>query len=310
MLNIIGASGFIGQALTRTLEQRDIKFQAFPRNRPPQLNNSGKEFFGADIGGSFDFRKAFEGTSVVINAAGTAHFSGKLSKVNFKFVNVTATKKIAEAAASAGVKRFVHISTIKVNGEYTRPNEPFSPMNSPAPSTIYGMLKYEAELELMAVAERTGMELTILRPPAVYGQGMKGNMANLFALVKMGMPLPFALINNRRSLIFIENLVDLLILASEQPAVANKTYLVCDGFDVSTPDLIIKISQILNKKALIFPINPNTLINLAALVGKHDLMLRLCDSLQIDNSAAISDLRWLPRFSIDEGLKRAILTVR
>ncbi len=139
---------------------------------------------------------------------------------------------------------------------------------------------------------------------------MKGNMANLFALVKMGMPLPFALINNRRSLIFIENLVDLLILASEQPAAANKTYLVCDGFDVSTPDLIMKISQILNKKALIFPINPNTLINFAALLGKHDLMLRLCDSLQIDNSAAISDLRWLPRFSIDEGLKRAILTVR
>lgn len=309
LTSIIGSSGFIGRSIVANLIQKKCSVRAFYRDLDLNLSLNSDNVFGVDITDKFDFTTALRGSEILINAAGLAHQPNSNSAVSinkFREVNVDAIINLASAAAEAGIKRMVHISTIKVNGEITKIDTFFHRASLPDPQNYYGKLKLEAEVGLQEVATRTGMELVIIRSPAVYGPRMKGNLANLVNLLKWKAPLPFGSICNKRSFIGIDNLVDLVITASHHPKAANKIYLASDGEDLSTPDLIKKIALALKTNAKMFSMNPDLLISIARVIGKADAAERLCCSLRIDHSAAREDLGWRPLISVDEGLTRAV----
>jgi nucleoside-diphosphate-sugar epimerase len=309
LTSIIGSSGFIGRSIIANLIQEKCSVRAFYRDLDLNLLLSSDNVFGADITDKFDFTTTLRGSEILINAAGFAHQPNSNSAVSinkFRAVNVDAIINLASAAAEAGIKRMVHISTIKVNGEITKSDTFFHRASLPDPQNYYGKLKLEAEVGLQEVAARTGMELVIIRPPAVYGPRMKGNLASLVNLLKWNAPLPFGSICNKRSFIGIDNLVDLVITASRHPKAANKIYLASDGEDLSTPDLIKKIALALKINAKMFSLNPDLLISMARILGKAESAERLCYSLRIDHSAAMEDLGWRPRVSVDDGLMRAV----
>jgi len=223
----------------------------------------------------------------------------------FRRVNVQGTLNLARQAAAAGVRRFVFVSSIKVNGEMTQLGRPFTADDAPAPLDAYGVSKMEAEQGLREIALQTGMEMVIIRPPLVYGPGVKANFAAMMRWLRYGVPLPLGVIHNQRSLVSLENLVDLLVTCITHPAAANQTFLVSDGEDVSTTELLRRMGQAMGKPARLLPV-PGSWLKLAAgLVGKGDVAQRLCGSLQVDISKTRELLGWVPPVSLDEGLRRA-----
>ena len=206
-------------------------------------------------------------------------------------------------AAASGVKRLVFMSSIKVNGERTS-GHPFTETDAPLPEDAYGISKWEAEQALGRIAHQTGLEIVVLRSPLVYGPGVKGNFLRLMALVVRGYPLPLASIHNRRSLIYVGNLVDAIIACLEQSAAAGKTYLVSDGEDISTPELIRAIASVLGIRAKLFPCPATFLTIGAALLGKSREVDRLIGSLQVDSSRIRAELAWQPRISLAQGLEQ------
>lgn len=227
--------------------------------------------------------------------------------VEFRRVNVDGTLNLGRQAAAAGVRRFIFVSSVKVNGEGTSANRPFTNADAPAPQDPYGISKMEAEQGLRDIAAQTGMEVVIVRPPLVYGPGVKANFAAMMRAVQRGLPLPLASVtHNRRSFVALDNLVDLLITCIDHPAAANQTFLVSDGEDLSTADLLRRLGQAMNKPARLFPVPPSMLQLGANMLGKGDVAQRLLSNLQVDISHTRNTLNWTPPISVDEGLRRAV----
>lgn len=222
----------------------------------------------------------------------------------YRRINVAGTRTLAEAAVRAKVRRIVFLSSIKVNGERTTRYHPFSEDDAPQPEDAYGVSKYEAEISLREVSSHANLETTILRPPLVYGPGVKGNFLRLLRWTARGMPLPFASIENQRSLIYVENLVDALIATGFAPTAAHKTYLISDGQDISSPGLICAIGNALGTSARLFSCPPTLLRYAALALGKREEMRRLTDTLLVNSSKIHRELNWVPPFNLTTGLAR------
>ncbi|GAM56249.1 UDP-glucose 4-epimerase [Vibrio ishigakensis] len=220
--------------------------------------------------------------------------------------NVLGTENLARQAADNGAKRFVFLSSVKVNGEYSAPNHPFKPDVDLAPDDFYGKSKYEAELRLRKVSEETGMEVVIIRPPLVYGPGVKANFLTLMKWTSRKLPLPFGSIDNRRSLVYVENLVDLVLNCCTNPQAAGKTFLVSDNHDVSTRCLLRSIAKSMKVKSYLVPV-PRSIFKLAATVfRKPELEVKLFGFLQVDISETRKVLGWEPPYSFEEGIQKTV----
>jgi nucleoside-diphosphate-sugar epimerase len=224
----------------------------------------------------------------------------------YRLVNVEGTLNLALQAAAAGVRRFVFVSSIKVNGEATSPRRPFTADALPAPLDPYGVSKLEAEQGLRELEAKTSMEVVIVRPPLVYGQGVKANFASMLCWVARGIPLPLGAIHNARSMVTLDNLVDLLVTCLKHPAAAGHTFLVSDGEDVSTSELLRRTAHAMGRKAFLLPIPTFMLDWGAALLGKRAVAQRLCGSLQVDIEKTRHLLGWNPPLTLDQGLKKAV----
>jgi len=264
--------------------------------------------FGLD--GEADWAQVLQGVDVVIHAAARAHVMREEvldPLTEYRRVNVQGTSNLACQAAAAGVRRFVFISSIKVNGEETSPDRPFAADDAPAPEDAYGISKAAAEAELRRIAQETGMEVTIIRPPLIYGPGVKGNLSSLINWVRQGLPLPLgAVTHNRRSLVGLENLVDLIWVCVEHPKAANQTFLISDGEDLSTTELLSKIGNALSRPARLLWVPAGLIAFTANMLGKRVIAQRLLGSLQVDISKTCELLSWQPSVPVDEGLRRAV----
>jgi nucleoside-diphosphate-sugar epimerase len=247
------------------------------------------------------------GVEVVIHTAARAHIMRDEAAdplAEYRKVNVEGTLSLARQAANAGVRRFIFISSIKVNGEATADARAFSASDEPAPEDAYGVSKLEAEQGLMRLAAETGMAIVIIRPPLVYGPGVKGNFASMIKLVEKGLPLPLGAIHNKRSLVGIDNLVDLIIRCIDHPAAANQVFLVGDGEDLSTTELLHDVGKAMGKSVRLIPVPAEILQFGATLLGKKAMAQRLLGSLQVDISKTRKILDWKPPYTVEEGLRR------
>ncbi|MDZ7641614.1 MAG: NAD-dependent epimerase/dehydratase family protein [Desulfurivibrio sp.] len=226
--------------------------------------------------------------------------------VALREVNVAGTRRLAEQAAGAGVRRLVFISSVKVNGERTAPEAPFLFSDTPAPEDAYAISKWEAEQALWQVAAQTGLEVVVVRPPLVYGPGVGGNFARLLGLVARGWPLPLGAVNNRRSLVALANLVDLLRVCVDHPAAAGRTFLVADGDDLSTPELLRRLALAMGRPVRLLPVPPVFLWRAGRLLGREAELARLLSSLQVDISFTRRTLGWEPPVRVDDALRETV----
>ena len=304
---VTGATGFLGGRLCMALK-KDPKMKltaVVRRGRTVALVNSVIEM--PCIDSVSDWADALIVQDVVIHTAARAHVmrdSAADPVSEYRRVNVDGTLNLARQSAAAGVQRFVFISSIKVNGEQTAPGQTFQPENEARPIDSYGISKWEAEQGLQKIANETGMEVVIIRPPLVYGPGVKGNFANLIKLVRKGLPLPLGAIHNRRSMIALDNLVDLIITCIDHPNAVNQVFLASDGRDLSTTELLQGLGQAMGKSARLLPISSGFLTRAASALGKKAIADRLLGSLQVDISNTQDLLNWTPPISVDEGLRR------
>jgi len=306
---ITGASGFVGRGLCARLTAKVRDVRCAVRNP----SSTAHALAVGDIGPDTSWDKALKGIDTVIHLAARAHImhdsaSDPLSE--FRRVNVDGTLNLARQAAASGIKRFIFLSTIKVNGEQTPQGLPFTESSRSAPEDPYGISKHEAEQGLVEIARETGMEIVIIRPPLVYGPGVKGNFASMMRWIAKGIPLPLGAIHNQRSLIALDNLVDFIITCIDHPAAANQTFLVADGEDLSTTDLLRRVGQAMNRPARLIPVPMSVLKLGARLRGKQAMAQRLCGNLQVDISKAREMLGWTPPVSVDEGLRRAVTRLK
>ena len=304
---VTGANGFVGRALCAEALAHGMAVRGAVRRRC-ELPVGVERIVVEHLNQHGDWRAALAGTTVVVHAAARAHVMRETNAdplQEFRRVNVQDTLELANQAGAAGVRRFVFISSIGVNGAETF-KQPFTFRDEAAQQSPYALSKYEAELGLMAVAAETGLEVVIIRPPLVYGPDAPGNFGSLLRWLKRGVPLPLGLVHNRRSFVALDNLVDLLITCIDHPAAANQTFLVSDGEDLSTTDLLRRLGQAMNKPARLFPVPPSLLQLGANLLGKGDMAQRLLGNLQVDIDHTRNTLNWSPPISVDEGLRRAV----
>ena len=303
---VTGASGFVGSALLRRLADAGQDLRAVYRDDRVQPPSGAKRVRVGDLEPMQDWRTALESVNVVVHAAARVHVMREMATdplEEFRRTNVAGTLNLARQAAAAGVRRFVHISTIKVNGESTVAGHPFTEFEKAAPMDAYGVSKYEAEQGLQAISRHTGMELVIIRPPLVYGPGVRANFLTLLRVLSKGLPLPLAALDNHRSLVGLDNLVDFIATCIHHPAAANEIFLVSDGDDLSTTDLLLRLGNALGKPARLFAMPLPFLKFSAAIVNKSQVFQRLCCSLQVDISKASRLLGWKPPINVDEGFR-------
>ena len=305
---ITGATGFVGHALVKRLAQEpDCIPLALTRSesnnqvRGVQYNSVG------ELSQDTDWRAALQGIGTVVHAAARVHVM-RDTAVNpldeFRRINVAGTLNLARQAADTGVGRFVFLSSIKVNGEETPVGKPFRADDIPAPVDAYSISKWEAEQGLMAVARETSMEVVCIRPPLVYGPGVKANFLSMMRWLNKGIPLPLGAIHNKRGFVALDNLVDLIVTCLDHPAAANQIFLAGDGEDLSTTELLQRMASALGRPARLLPV-PAWLLEVgAAMVGKRDVAQRLLGSLQVDISKTRELLGWTPPVSVDEGLRK------
>ncbi len=325
---VTGANGFVGRGVVDALSKSGFGVRAAVRCGGRALSLAGYEVAIGDIGSDTSWEEALIGVNRVVHLAARVHVmhdSVTDPLAEFRKVNVFGTERLAREAARAGVRRLIYVSSIKVNGEQAPgpyssqiastqipPSPPllkggtlraFSEGDEPNPQDPYGVSKWEAEQALHRVAQETGLEVVIVRPPLVYGPGVGANFLRLLRFVHKGVPLPFGAIKNQRSLVYVGNLVDAIITCLEHPAAAGQTYLVSDGEDVSTPELIRRIATSLGRPARLLPVPPALLRVAGQLTGKSAEVERLLDSLVIDSSKIRRELGWHPPYSMDQGLK-------
>lgn len=309
---LTGISGFIGSPLADRLlhdghsvvgvVRKRSKFDERPIRAGVELSQID------DIVTETDWASRTKGIGAVIHLAARVHVMHETQAdplESFRRVNLRGTMQLAEGAAAAGVRRFIYISTIKVNGEQTI-DKPFVADDPPAPQDAYAISKHEAENALRTICARTNMELVIIRPPLVYGPGVKGNFDRLLRLVSRGTPLPLGAVDNRRSMVSLKNVVDFIAVCLLHPNAANQAFLVSDGDDWSTPQLISAIAEQLDRAPRLFAFPPALLKAVAGLLGKRALVARLCDSLRVDIEKNRDLLNWQPAQSAAEGLAAAV----
>jgi nucleoside-diphosphate-sugar epimerase len=302
---LTGATGFVGSALQQLLladGQYDLTIAVRSALNTPSAVRTVQV---ADLTAETDWADALQGVDLVIHAAARAHImrdevADPLAE--YRKVNVDGTLSLARQAAAAGVKRFVFVSSIKVNGERTALNQPFFADDQPAPEDAYGLSKLEAEQGLWEIAKETDLEVVIIRPPLVYGPNVKGNFASMNMLVAKGLPLPLGAIHNKRSLVALDNLIDLIVTCLAHPAAANQVFLAGDGEDLSTSDLLRGVAQAMGKPARLLPIPAGLLQLGATMLGKKAMAQRLLGSLQVDISKNRELLGWQPLLTVAQGL--------
>lgn len=304
MVAITGATGFVGSALCTKLTALGVKAVPAVRN----ATGLPHEIVIGDLSASASMhcQTALSACDTVVHLAARVHVMHEHATNplgEFRKVNVDGTMRLAREAATAGVRRFVFISSIKVNGETTRLGSPFRADQPPAPSDPYGISKWEAEQRLHRLAAETGMEVVIIRPVLVYGPGVKANFLHLMQWLHKGIPLPLGAIHNKRSLVALDNLVDLIVTCIDHPKAANQTFLASDDEDLSTTELLYKIGCALGRPARLLPIPAWILVMAAAMIGKRDMAQRLCGSLQVDISKTCELLGWRPPVSVEDELQ-------
>lgn len=304
---LTGANGFVGSKVASKLARAEQHVLVAAVRRSRKIGSCEYKQIVAELDGFFDWADAITGIEVVVHAAARAHVMRDETAdplAEYRRVNVAGTLNLAKQAAAAGVKRFVFISSIKVNGEATVSERVFFTSDEPAPEDAYGLSKLEAEHGLMQLAAETGMEVVIIRPPLVYGSGVKGNFASMIKLVEKGLPLPFGAIHNKRSLVGIDNLVDLIIRCIDHPAAANQVFLAGDGEDLSTTELLRGVGKAMGKPARLIPVPAGLLQFGATVLGRKAMAQRLLGSLQVDISKTCELLDWKPPYTVEEGLRR------
>ena len=317
---ITGASGFIGQSLIKSLFNSSRSVRGTIRSRNLFFSDAKTEYVSiGDINLKTNWRESLINIDCIIHCAGKAHAikskKNNLSKI-YQSVNVDGTKQLAEQAAEAKVRRLIFLSSIKVNGEDTNNDVIFKFLNEKkkvfshkdlvSPQDHYAISKLEAEKALWEISSRTGLEVVVVRLPLVYGCGAKGNLAKLIKLVRSGIPLPLGLVKNQRSMIGIDNLVDLLTRCIDHPEASGKTFLASDGEDLSTPKLVKFIASSMLRTANLFPFPISMLKLFGSVLGKSKEINRLVGSLRVDNSYAKEILNWTPSVSVEEGIRRMV----
>lgn len=317
---VTGAYGFIGKSICETLVSNDKAVIGLVRNLELSKNLDKVTYLSAgDIDLKINLKDSLVGTDCVI------HCAGKLPKENktetdevkaYHLANVEVTKQIAKQAVDAGAKRLIFLSSIKVNGENTYDNydvtgknyrkKIFSHTDIASPEDLYAKSKLQAEKALWEISSKTGLEVVVVRLPLVYGKNVKGNLARLIKLVKSGIPLPLSLVKNKRSMIGVHNLINLIIQCIDHPEASGKTFLASDGEDLSTPELIKLIASSMGKKANLFPFPISILKFLGSVFGKSEEINRLVGSLRIDDSYTKEILNWTPPISVEEGIRRMV----
>ena len=313
---ITGATGFIGvELVAQLLEQTDatlkLAIRQISRYKIKAYLNHDRIMLTTipDISIHTNWKEALEDCQVVIHAAGRAHVMQEYAHDPlraFRAINVEGTLNLARQAVSMGVKRFIYLSSVKVNGEYSERNAPFSPDDEAMPENPYSISKYEAEQGLKAISEKSGMEVVIIRPPLVYGPGVGGNFLFMMKFLEKQYPLPFGALKNKRSLVFVGNLVAMIKTCLAHTQAANQIFFVSDHEDLSTSTLIQKVKHLLGKHAVLLPIPVWMLKKVSTYCGKQSEIMRLCDPLQVDISKSKMLLDWQPTISVNEGLSRTV----
>lgn len=304
---LTGAKGFVGSALALNLARKGLAFVTLPYSAK---NDPGRQYERA---ANLFVSRGGSPIGVVIHLAARVHVMQETHAdpmAAFRLANVDSTLRLASQAAVAGVQRFVFMSSVKVNGESTPSGVPFSELDIPHPQDPYAVSKMEAEQGLRGIAAQTGMQVVIIRSPLVYGPGVKANFAALMRAVVRGVPLPLGAVRNLRGLVGLDNLVDFITLCAVHPAAANQTFLVSDGRDLSTPDLVRAMAHAAGKPARLVSVPVALLECSAALLGRRAAVQRLCSNLQLDTSKAHTLLGWVAPVSLEEGLRRAFAGAR
>lgn len=308
---LTGATGFVGGALLNELIRKNENcLRAVVRRNVVDWPVAVKQLVVPDYSSSYILDGEFLGVNVVIHAAARVHVGSNFAGDDleeFRSINVNGTLDLAERAADAGVRRFIFISSIKVNGEYTLKNNKFTEKSIPMPSDAYGISKYEAEVELLKLAKETGMEVVVVRPPLVYGPGVKGNFANMCNWLRRGIPLPLGAVQNQRSLVALDNLVDFVLLCADynrSPKAANQVFLISDGVDVSTTQLLKKVGQAQGCSSRLLPVPVSLMKWGARMLGKGEQANRLLGNLQVDSRKARDWLGWQPVVTMEEQLEK------
>lgn len=314
---ITGSTGFVGQSLVSNLSMNsDYELLLITRN---PIRSNHINYLIQDLSSKINWKPYLKGVDVIIHLAAHVHRMKKNEALSYKFteVNSLATKHLAQQASESGVKRFIFLSSVKVHGEHTNPLQPFKAddLEHTLPGTKtclefikkrdfdpYSLSKYMAECHIISVCHQTGMEYSIIRPPLVYGPNVKGNFESLLSLLRKELPLPFAQIENSRSFVFVENLVDLIVKCIKHNAAVNQVFLVSDGQDLSTSELINKLVIELNANVNLFKIPRPVFKYIALSLGKKDIFSRLFDNLEVDTEKTLNILDWEPPYTINHGL--------
>ncbi len=308
---VTGGTGFVGSALMSELSKLEYDLRQLVRAEKKQDDSKVNRFYIDGLDSDVDLSDPLKDVDVVIHLAARVHVMDEKNEnphAEYRRINVESTMNLARQAAHLGVKRFIFISSVKVNGELTEKDILFRANDKPNPQDPYGISKLEAESALMQLSKETGMEVVVVRPPLVYGPKVKANFLSMMKWLHKSIPMPFGKIDNKRSLVFIDNLVDLLIRLIDHPKAAGQVFLVSDDHDVSTTALLKSMSFALGKKTLLIPVPVFLLQAVFFLMGKSSLSQRLLGSLRLDISKTKEILDWTPPVSFEEGIKRTAMS--
>ena len=314
LILVTGANGFVGNSLIQGLLASSELFNVAVVARQDKLEwpEDVRVHLIDDLNSSTDWSDVLQDVTTVVHLASRVHVMNEETAdplFEFRRVNVGGALNLARQSAEAGVRRFVFISSIKANGEVTDLNHPFTADQTPMPSDPYGVSKYEAEIGLRVLSEETGMEVVIIRSPLVYGPGVKANFLSMINWLWQGIPLPLGgITKNRRSFVFIDNLVSIIITCINHPAAANQIFLVSDDEDLSTAGLLERLALALGRPSKLIAIPPTLIVLVAGLVGRADIAQRLCGSLQVDIRKTKDLLGWSPPVTVHEGLHRTAVS--
>lgn len=306
---VTGSDGFVGRALVSYLLTKGETVRGSLWKPNEEVLEEIETIVVGSVDSDTDWAEALDSVDVIIHTAARVHMMNDDvvdPLAEFRKTNVEGTLNLARQAAQTGVKRFVFISSIKVNGESSLSKRVFTANDEPPPIDPYGISKYEAETGLKKISEETGLEVVIVRPPLVYGPGVKANFLAMMKWIKKGIPLPLGCINNRRSLVALDNLVDFLYCCATRPEAANRTFLISDNDDLSTSELLRKVAMAMGKKPFLIPVPVSWINFLAKFLGKGQVADRLLGSLQVDSSPAREILGWKPVVTVDQGLKKTV----
>jgi nucleoside-diphosphate-sugar epimerase len=304
---ITGATGFVGRRLCESLSHQGYKVRAALRTDQNRPDYAAEHVVVGEIGGLTDWAAALEAVDCVVHCAARAHVAGDLSSESNRYMesNARGTERLAAACAQTGIRRFVYLSTVKVNGEGTL-GRPFSRADAPKPADAYAVSKWVGETRLAEIAAASSMEIAVVRSPLVYGPNVRANFLRLLRWVHSRVPLPFGCIENSRSLVSVWNLCDLIARLIRDSIPKSTVFMVADGEDLSTPELIRRIGTAMRRRARLLPVPVAVLRALAAIGGRQSEFERLCGSLTVDISSTCSELGWTPPLSVDEGLARTV----